>query len=162
MAKLILRFTNFSCSLIILAMLGTVITIFNSTVNLPARNTLPAWAPNTPRWPQITVLCIACVSLFFSIVIILAYCKKGHKRAEKWAAYYSMLAVGFFIVSIVMWATGAGILQNSKNGGDGKDMWGWACKSNTREHIFGEHVNYKLLCRLQVSTFAPNHQYYSH
>lgn len=60
------------------------------------------------------------------------------------------MAVGFFGVSIVMWATGASILQSSKNNGDGKDMWGWACKDNTREKIFQTDVDYKKLCRLQV------------
>lgn len=149
MAKLVLRFTNFSCSLIVLTMLGTVITVFNASVNLETRNNLPPWAPNTPQWPQITVLCIACVSLAASIGIIIAYCRKGHKRAEKWAAYYSIMAIGFFVVSIIMWATGAGIFQHQKNQGDGQDMWGWSCKTNLREKAFPE-VNYSLVCRLQV------------
>jgi len=130
-------------------MLSTVLTIFHATKSIPPRNNMPAWAPNQKTWPQIVVLSIACVSLLFSIVVILAYCRGGHRRAEKVAVYYTMFAVGWFMFSIVMWIVGAGILHGSKSNGNGVDMWGWSCKDNKRRQLFEDDVHYALVCRLQ-------------
>jgi len=161
MAKMVLRGTNFSCSLIVLSMLSTTFTIFNSTKSIPARNNLPAWARGTNPWPQITLLVIACVSLVFSVGIFYAYWKGGHNRAEKTAVYYTVFSVIFFGFSIVMWAIGAGILHQSKQNGNGQDMWGWACKDNKRRTLFQEDVHYALVCRLQVRPHSsPIHSTY--
>jgi len=148
-AKLIMRGVNFSCSLIVLSMLSATFTIFNATKALPNRNGLPAWAPGTPIWPQITLLSIAAVSLIMCIVIFYGYWRGGHKRAEKVAVYYTTFAVGFFIFSIVMWGIGAAVLSSSKKNGGGNDMWGWSCKDNTRKQLFQDDVSYALVCRLQ-------------
>lgn len=134
-------------------MLAAVFAIFNATKGLTPRNDLPPWAENTPIWPQITLLVIASISLFMSIVVIAAYARKGHQRAEKVAAYYTVFAVAFFIFSIVMWAVGAALFNESKSQGNGKDMWGWACVENDRRHLFEDDVSYALSCRLQVSTY---------
>lgn len=149
MAKIVLRGVNFGCSLIVLAMLATSFAIFNATKNLAPRNNLPPWAKNTATWPQITLLVIACISLLFSIIIIYAYFRSGHKRAEKVAVYYTVFAVAFFAFSIIMWAVGAGILNGSRANGNGNDMWGWSCKDNKRKQLFQDDINYSLVCRLQ-------------
>ncbi|RMZ75849.1 hypothetical protein DV737_g5096, partial [Chaetothyriales sp. CBS 132003] len=149
MAKMALRGVNFSCSLIVLSMLSTVLTIFHTTKNLPRRNNLPPWASHTPLWPQIVVLSIACISLFFAIIVILAYCRGGHRRAEKVAVYYTMFAVGWFLLSIVMWLVGALVLHTSKMNGGGQDLWGWSCKDNERKALFQDQIHYDLMCRLQ-------------
>ncbi|KAK5675829.1 hypothetical protein LTS10_011560 [Elasticomyces elasticus] len=149
MAKMMLRGVNFSCSLIVLAMLSTTFTIFNATKALPPRNSLPPWAAGQKVWPQITLLVIACISLFASLVIFYAYWKGGHRRAEKAAVYYTAFAVAFFVFSIVMWGIGAGILQGAKSNSNGKDMWGWSCVNNTRKQLFQNEVSYDLICRLQ-------------
>jgi hypothetical protein len=148
-AKIFLRGINFACSLIVLSMLATVFAIFNATKNLAPRNNLFPWAKNTQAWPQITLLVIACVSLFMSIVVLVAYSRGGHRRAEKVAAYYTVFAVGFFIFSIIMWAVGAAVFNQSKAQGGGKDMWGWSCVDNKRRHLFEDDVSYALACRLQ-------------
>ncbi|KAL9076716.1 MAG: hypothetical protein Q9161_000701 [Pseudevernia consocians] len=149
MAKMCLRVTNFSCSLIVLSMLSTTFTIFNTTKSLPLRSNLPAWAPNQKTWPQITLLCIACVSLAFSLGIFYAYWRGGHKRAQKAAIYYTVFSIAFFTFSIVMWAIGAAILNQSRKNGGGKDMWGWSCKDGKRKDLFQQDVDYALICRLQ-------------
>ena len=149
MAKMVLRGVNFSCSLIVLAMLSTVLTIFHATKTLPNRNNLPAWAPKQTTWPQIVVLSIACVSLAFSVVVMIAYCRGGHRRAEKVAVYYTMFAVGWFMFSVVMWLVGAGILHGSKGSNGGTDLWGWSCKDGKRKQLFQDDVHYALVCRLQ-------------
>ncbi len=146
---MVLRAVNFSCSLIVLAMLSTVLTIFHATKSIPPRNNLTAWAPHQQIWPQIVVLCISCVSLAFSVVVLLAYCRSGHKRAQKVAVYYTMFAVGWFMFSVVMWVVGAGILHGSKASGGGTDLWGWSCKDNKRKQLFQDDVHYALVCRLQ-------------
>jgi hypothetical protein len=151
MAKIFLRGINFACSLIVLSMLATVFAIFNATKNLAPRNGLFPWAQNTSTWPQIVLLVIACISLFMSVVILLAYTRGGHRRAEKVAAYYTVFAVGFFIFSIVMWAVGAAVFNQSKAQGNNKDMWGWSCVDNKRRHLFEDDVAYALSCRLQVT-----------
>lgn len=159
MAKIFLRGVNFACSLIVLAMIATVFAIFNATKNLAPRDGRPPWAQNTNTWPQITILVIACISLFLSIVVLAAYWKGGHHRAEKVAAYYTVFAVGFFIFSIIMWAVGAAVFNQSKANGDGKDIWGWSCIDNKRRHLFEDDVPYALSCRLQVSTIPLFHPF---
>ena len=149
MAKMILRGTNFSCSLIVLSMLSTTFSIFNATKTIPPRNNLPPWAAGTDPWPQIALLCISCVSLAFSVFIFYAYWRGGHKRAQKTAVYYTLFAVGFFMFSVVMWAVGAGILHVSRTNGNGQDIWGWSCKDNKRSQLFSGEVHYALVCRMQ-------------
>jgi hypothetical protein len=148
-AKIFLRGINFACSLIVLSMIATAFAIFNATKNLAPRNNLPAWADNTKIWPQVLLLSIACISLLMSVVVMVAYFKGGHNRAEKVAAYYTVFAVGFFIFSIIMWAIGAAVFNQSKAQNNNKDMWGWSCVDNKRRHLFEDDVAYALVCRLQ-------------
>lgn len=146
---MMLRGVNFSCSLIVLALVATTFTIFNATKTLPARNGLPAWSSSSKPWPQILLLVIACISLVFALGIFYAYWRGGHKRAEKAAVYYTVFAVFFFAFSIIMWAVGAAVLNSSRNNGNGQDIWGWSCKDNKRRELFKDDVGYALVCRLQ-------------
>lgn len=152
-AKLCLRFTNFSCSLIVLAMLSSTMRIFYATKTLPAENSLPAWANGTKTWPQEVVLATSCVSLAMCLLIFYGYWRGGHRRAEKTAVYYTLFAVGFFIFSIVMWGIAAGILQGAKSNSGNQDIWGWSCVDNQRSQLFKDKVDYALVCRLQVCFF---------
>ena len=149
MAKMMLRGVNLSCSLIVLALIATTLTIFNTTKNLPTRNGLPPWSARSNPWPQILVLVIACISLVFALGIFYAYWRGGHKRAEKAAVYYTVFAVFFFAFSIIMWAVGAAILNNSRQQGNGQDIWGWSCKDSKRKELFKDDVGFALVCRLQ-------------
>ncbi|OJJ36810.1 hypothetical protein ASPWEDRAFT_109177 [Aspergillus wentii DTO 134E9] len=148
-AKIFLRFVNFGCSLIVLAILGTTLNVFLTTKSLPARNNLPAWAEGTNPWPQYLLLSISCVSLFACLIVFWGYWKGGHKRAEKVAIYYSIISVGFFVFSLIMWIVGAAIYEHSKANGNSKDLWGWSCNQNTREKLFDNDIDYALVCRLQ-------------
>ncbi|KAJ9162001.1 Hyphal anastamosis-8 protein [Coniochaeta hoffmannii] len=149
LAKFALRGVNFSCSLIILAMLSTSFAIFNATKSLPPQNGVPAWASNTNAWPQKLVLAASCVSLAICVFVFVGYCRGGHRRAEKVGVYYTLFAVGWFILSMVMWALAAGILQSSRNNSKNQDVWGWSCVQNHRSDIFRDKVDYALVCRLQ-------------
>ncbi|RYP74802.1 hypothetical protein DL770_007529 [Monosporascus sp. CRB-9-2] len=149
MAKFALRGVGFSCSLIIIAMLAASFQIFRATAALAPQNGLPPWASGTATWPQITVLCAACISLTACIIIFIGYCRGGHARAEKVGVYYTLFACGWFIFSMFMWAASAGVLQFTRNNSDNKDMWGWACVENHRAQLFREKVDYGLVCRLQ-------------
>lgn len=95
MAKFALRGVNFSCSLIILAMMSSSFAVFNATKALPTQSNLPSWANDTNTWPQKLVLAMSCLSLFACIVVFLAYCRGGHRKAEKVATYYTMFAIGW-------------------------------------------------------------------
>ncbi len=150
MAKMCLRGVNFSCSLIVVAMISATFTIFNATRNLPNRGKMSPWAQKQQIWPQITLLCIASVSLVMAIGILYAYWRGGHRRAEKAAVYYTVFAIGFFMLSIIIWAVGAAILNEQKRHGKDKDMWGWACKEGKRKEVYGGEVDYALVCRMQV------------
>ena len=150
MAKAVLRSVNFGCSLIVLAMIGTTLSIFNATRALAPRSGMPAWAPNQRTWPQILLLSIACLSLAFSLFFFYAYWKGGHKRAQKATVYYTVFALGFFVFSTVMWIVGAAVLHSSKAHGNNQDMWGWSCNDNKRRAVYQDDVNYTLACRLQV------------
>jgi hypothetical protein len=129
-------------------MLSASFSIFNSTRALPDKNGLPAWAPNTQTWPQKLTLAMACVSLFACVMVFVAYCRGGHRRAEKVSTYYTMFAIGWFIFQLVLWVITAALFQHARNNSNNKDMWGWACVENTRETLHDE-VDYKLICRLQ-------------
>ncbi|KAF2861378.1 hypothetical protein K470DRAFT_245782 [Piedraia hortae CBS 480.64] len=148
-AKFLLRGVNFSCSLIVLGMLSTTFTIFNATRSLPPRNSLPPWSHNQETWPQLTLLVISIISLLASTLILYNYTKGGHKRAERAAAYYTAFSITFFIISIVIWGMGAGILQSSRSSSDKKNFWGWACADTRRKELFKDQVDYDLVCRLQ-------------
>jgi len=78
-----------------------------------------------------------------------AYCRGGHRRAEKVAVYYTMFAMGYFVFSIIMWLVGATVLQGTKANSGGQDIWGWSCKDNKRKQLFQDEVHYALVCRLQ-------------
>lgn len=158
MAKMCLRGVNFSCSLIVLSMISATFTIFNASKNLPDRGSATPWAKNQQTWPQITLLCIAAVSLAMSIGILYAYWRGGHRRAEKAAVYYTVFAIGFFIFSIVIWSIGAAILSQSHNNGHDKDMWGWACKEGKRKELYEDQVDYGVVCRMQVSKYKLSNQ----
>lgn len=147
---MVLRGTNFSCSLIVLGMLASTFSIFNATKELPARNNLPPWAQGTNPWAQYVLLAISGVSLFMSMVIFYGYWRGSQRRADKAATYYTIFSVGFFTFSIIMWGVGAGILHSAKSSGNGKDLWGWSCKDNTRKQLFEQDVSYSLICRMQV------------
>ncbi|KAM3457389.1 hypothetical protein MY3296_001131 [Beauveria thailandica] len=149
MAKFALRGVNFSCSLIILAMISSSFAIFNSTKNLPSQSKMPSWAQNTKSWPQKLVLAMSCVSLGACVLVFLAYCRGGHRRAERVGTYYTMFAIGWFITSLVLWVVTAALFQNSRNTSGNKDMWGWSCVDNQRAQVFHEKVDYALVCRLQ-------------
>ena len=150
MAKMCLRGTNFSCSLIVLAMLSTTFSIFNASKSLPPRSNLPPWAQGQKTWPQITLLSIACVSLAMCLAVFYAYWRGGHRRAEKAAIYYTFFSIAFFMFSVVMWSIGVAVLNSSKQNGNGKDMWGWSCKDGKRKDVFQQDIDYALICRLQV------------
>jgi hypothetical protein len=149
MAKFALRGVSFSCSLIILAMLSASFAIFNATKLLPDQSNKSSWAKDTNTWPQKLVLAMSCVSLLTCILVFLAYCRGGHKRAEKVATYYTMFAIGWFILSLILWAVTAALFQHSRTSSNNKDMWGWSCVDNNRATIYGDKVDYKLVCRLQ-------------
>lgn len=151
MAKFALRGVNFSCALIVLAMLSSTLTIFNTTKTLTAKNGLPAWAPNTSVIPQALILSSACISLLITITVFIGYARGGHKRAEKVGVYYTLFACGWFVFSMVIWLVSIVMLQHAKNTGNSKDMWGWSCNNNVRRALFANEVDYDLVCRLQVS-----------
>ncbi|RKF61122.1 hypothetical protein OnM2_044017 [Erysiphe neolycopersici] len=149
MAKFFLRGISFGCSLIVLTMVSISFSIFNATKNLPPRNHLPAWASGTKTWPQTFILVIACASLLLCLIIFWNYFRGGHRKAEKVAIYYTLLAVTLFFFSLIMWGIAAGILQGSRSIGQNKDLWGWSCVENKRRQLFSDKINYALVCRMQ-------------
>ncbi|PYH43437.1 uncharacterized protein BP01DRAFT_384629 [Aspergillus saccharolyticus JOP 1030-1] len=148
-AKVFLRFINFGCSLIVLTILGTTLTVFHATKSIPERNTFPPWETGTNPWPQYLLLGVSCLSLLACLAVFWGYWKGGHKRAEKFAFYYSSITVGVFVFDLVMWIVAAAIFQHSKSSGNNKDLWGWSCVHNEREQLFQDQIDYALLCRLQ-------------
>jgi hypothetical protein len=146
-AKVVLRVINFSCSLVVLALVASALVIFYKTKDLPERNGFLPWAAASPTWPQFALIAIAAVSVVLSMAVLFAYWRGGHRRAEKASIYWTVFSIGSFIFAIVMWGIAAGILNGTKATGEGKDVWGWACKDNKRRAFFAEDVNYTLVCK---------------
>ncbi|KAK2807488.1 hypothetical protein FQN49_008781, partial [Arthroderma sp. PD_2] len=154
LSKIMLRGVNLSCSLIVIALLAQSFLIFRATRNLSTRNGLSPWAPNTNPWPQILILVLTSINMILALGVIWNNCRGKERRAEKVGVYYTLFAGGFFVVTVIMWVIAAAILQNSKDSGEGKDLWGWACKDNLRATLFKEVVDYALVCRMQDWTLV--------
>ncbi|KAL4811546.1 hypothetical protein BDV18DRAFT_150284 [Aspergillus unguis] len=149
-AKIFLRFVSFGCSIIVLAILAVTLTVFHATKNLPSRSGTTAWAVGTNPWPQYLLLATACLSVLACLAVFWTWKKRGYKRAEKVAVYYSVFSAGFFAFSLVLWVVVAAIYQHSKSSGNNQDMWGWSCVTgNQRATIYSSDIDYALLCRLQ-------------
>ncbi|KAL2834504.1 hypothetical protein BDW59DRAFT_48374 [Aspergillus cavernicola] len=149
-AKIFLRFVSFGCSIIILAILATTLTIFHATKSLPSRSGTTPWAVGTNPWPQYLLLATACLSLLSCLAVFWTWKNRGYKRAEKVAVYYSIFSVGFFGFTLILWVVVGAVYQHSKSNGNGQDMWGWSCKTgNQRATVYANDVDYPLLCRLQ-------------
>ena len=88
--------------------------------------------------------------------MLCGYWRGGHNRAEKLSIYWTAFSMGAFIFAIVMWGIAAGILNGAKATGNGKDLWGWACKDNKRRAYFQDDVNYKLVCKELVRKFLSH------
>ncbi|TGZ78960.1 hypothetical protein EX30DRAFT_342817 [Ascodesmis nigricans] len=149
LAKVVLRSINCACSLVVLALVSSTFAIFFATRNLAPRNNFRPWAVDTPQWPQIVILVIACISLILSFGIMYGYWKGGHSRAERMALRATIFAGGVFIFTIVIWSIGIGVMQGSRDNNDDKDMWGWSCKDNMRKKLYQDTINYDLVCRQQ-------------
>lgn len=50
---------------------------------------------------------------------------------------------------MILWVVTAALFQNSRNNSNNTDMWGWSCVENNRATIYGDKVDYQLICRLQ-------------
>jgi hypothetical protein len=146
-AKLFLRFLNFGCSLVVLALVASTFAIFFATKNLPTRNNLPPWAPQSVLWPTYATLAIACVSLTMAILVLISYWKGGHEKAEKAAIWFTAFSVFGFLFMIILWAVVAGMITNAKNNSQNKDLWAWACNDNERKKLFQDDINYDLVCK---------------
>ncbi|KAL3437979.1 hypothetical protein BDV09DRAFT_161466 [Aspergillus tetrazonus] len=149
-AKIFLRFVSFGCSLIVLTIIATTLTIFHATKNLPPRSGTTPWAVGTNPWPQYLLLATASLSLLSCLVVFWTWKKRGYKRAEKVAVYYSIFSVGFFGFTLILWVVVSAIYQNSKSNGNNQDLWGWSCVTgNLRSTAYASDIDYPLLCRLQ-------------
>jgi len=148
-AKVFLRSINCACSLVVLALVASTFAIFYSTKNLATRNNFRPWAMETPQWPQICILVIACISLILSFTIMYGYWRGGHSRAERMALRATIFAGGVFIFTIIIWSIGIGIMQGSRGNNQDQDIWGWACKDNQRKALFKDTINYDLVCKQQ-------------
>ncbi|KMP05854.1 hypothetical protein CISG_08779 [Coccidioides immitis RMSCC 3703] len=100
-----------------------------------------------PEYEPLASDCYPRYRVYFSL--LMSYCRGGHRRAEKIGVYYTVFGACFFAFTIVMWVVAAAILQNSKQSGNDKDLWGWACKENLRSELYSDIVDYALVCRLQ-------------
>jgi hypothetical protein len=132
----------------------TVLTvqIFERTRDLPPRHGFTAWSRGTSLWPQMLLLVLACGSFILTLATLAAYCKRGHKSAEKVARYSSLFSLGIFIFSAVSWAIAGGTFHFLGNDGGDNFIWSWSCADNQRRREFSENVNYNLICRMQVSS----------
>lgn len=91
-------------------------------------------------------------------MVFYGYWRGGHKLAQKYAVYYSILSIGFFGFNLIMWVVATAIYQSSKANGNSKDLWGWSCNQNLREELFHNDIDYALMCRLQVSFKLHNNK----
>ena len=149
LAKVVLRSINCACSLVVLALVASTFAIFYATRHMAKRNDAQPWATDTPQWPQIVTLVVACISLCLGLFIMYSYWRGGHNLAEKAALRATVIAGALFLLTVIMWASIIGIMQAARGSNDGKDIWGWACNDNTRRKLFQDSIDYTLVCRQQ-------------
>lgn len=146
LGKVVFRTLSCACSIVVLGLVSATFAVFFSTRHLAQRNNLPPWDANTPKWPQITILVIAIISLILSLYIMFSYWRGGHSRAERIAMHATIFTAAAFIFSLTIWSVGYGIMKGSKDHNNNKDIWGWSCKDNTRKSLFQDSINYNLVC----------------
>lgn len=153
LAKVVLRSINCCCSIVVLALVISTFAIFYATRHLASRDIAGAefrpWAVDTPQWPQIVTLVVACISMILSFSIMYSYWRGGHHMAERQALRVTVIAGALFLGTVIMWAAIIGIMQTARSNSDGKDIWGWACNDNKRRALFSDSVDYVLVCRQQ-------------
>jgi len=138
-----------------LSLVANSFSIFFATRNLPPRNNLPPWAPQSVLWPAYATLGIACLSLATAVCVLVSYWRGGHRKAEKAAIWFTAMSIGGFFFMIILWAITAGIITSARNNSGGKDLWAWSCKKNNRNELFSSTIDYDLVCRQMVSIIFP-------
>lgn len=132
----------------------TSFQIFLSTRHLEPIDNVAPWAKNTPLWPQILTLVIACISFVAALIVILGYIFRGHRGAENVSYFMTIATIIGFIAWVVIWAAAGASLQKVRDNSRGSDMWGWACGKTTKHHeLFKNKINYDLVCIMQDWNF---------
>ncbi|KAI7909506.1 hypothetical protein M9X92_011599 [Pyricularia oryzae] len=131
MAKFRLRGVSFSCSLIVVAVMFTVLTMFDAAkVHQGASH-----AQQHAR--LILILTVSCLSVVICMFIFWPYCRGGYRKVEKVAVYHTLLTIGGFIVRIGLDSDCCFFPTSAQ-------------QQRQQGHTFEDDVDYSLLCRLQV------------
>ena len=104
----------------------------------------------TKVWPALMLLAASGFTLVVSLGILFSYCCCFKKAWASWK-----LTVAQYAVHIMGWLVVAILYRYEKSlHGDNDDLWGWSCstKANDIQAAFNGVVNFKSLCRVQVSS----------
>jgi len=146
-AKAFLRCISFGCSLVVVSLVANTFVIFFSTINLPPKDNLPAWAPQSILWPTYATIAIAGVSLLMATFVLISYWRGGHRKAERAGVWFTAISIFGFFFMIILWVVVAAVITNARTNSGGNDIWSWACKDNNRKNLFASTVDYDLVCR---------------
>ena len=107
------------------------------------------WPAHSKNWPTYVLLVTSIVSCLATFTVIVLYLHSV-KIANEANLRYSQLAYMLFAAHVAVWI---GTAVAYRKGKDGRDMWGWSCKSDVNKVLqpfFRDTVDFKVLCAIQV------------
>ncbi|KAI9714641.1 MAG: hypothetical protein M1812_006306 [Candelaria pacifica] len=159
--RLISRISALCLSIAITALMIHTLLTFQKTRNTK-RNTpsgpRTAWHADTKLWPTILCLCIASISLFLNLIIVLAYYRsvKTANKANTISTVFTGGVVGFHIV---YWGVAAALYKYAKDtDGVSNDLWGWSCSNAARtiQNEFRAEVDFDRICAVQTGGWVTS------
>ncbi|KAI9861525.1 MAG: hypothetical protein M1824_002417 [Vezdaea acicularis] len=153
--KFLARSLTFILSIAITGNLAKVLGKYLATkgVLIGGRN---AWAKDTKLWPTIMLLVIAVISAFINSIIMLAYCWRSVKHANRASMISTLFTSVIFVVHIVIWIVTAALYKYGKDThGVSNDLWGWTCSSKAFkiQPQFQKVVDFDQYCSIQTNSF---------
>jgi len=137
--KFVARTGTACLSVIVLAFMVQTVVKYESTKNTQVNGRTP-WAKNTKTWPTLMLLGISAASTIINLCILIAYCFRSQKNANRISTMSSIFSGFVFAGHVVVWATTAGVYRYTFFHLGNHDIWGWTC-SDTADKIQAEFQN---------------------
>jgi len=142
--RFVVRTLNLGCSIVVIALITSNFTVFNETRFALNNSGNPLWgSEGVKTWPTTVLLCVACVSSFLSIIILLSYLK-SIRWANRLAVAHATISVAAGLFLLFFWALSVGIFNVHDKSGT-PDLWSHSCTQKTAGQNSSQ-VNWSQMC----------------